>query len=483
MLKIKKLLALTIGLIMTSALGLTGCGNSSVKTKENVSKPVELVWYTIGVPQKDTLKVQAEVNKYIKDKIGANVTIKQVDWGDYTNKLQVIINSGEEFDICFTCSWANDYLANARKGAFVPLDELLDKYGKETKAAVDPAFWEGVKVGDKIYAIPANKELGVAPMWVFTKEYIDKYKIDISKIKSLEDMEPYLKLIKEKEPDVVPFYITKDYSVPNYSDDIIKPVGISLDDSGLKVQNNYTTDKIKSEYETMHKYYTLGYVNKDGASAKDDKTVKRFVTKGDGQPYADSLWSKDLGYKVVSTPIMDTYITNSSTTGSMQAISITSKHKEKAMEFLNLLNTDKYLRNLVNYGIEGVHYQKVGDTSTIKVLPEQKNYEVPYFAFGNLFITYTLDTEPVTKWNEFKKFNVASKNSPALGFKFDAKSLSAEIAGFGNIMDEFGPSLNSGTVDPKEYLPKMNQKFKAAGIDKVIIEMQKQVNDWKATQK
>ena len=475
--RFKKVLALTLGLVMTSSLALTGCGSSS--SSEDSSKPVELTWYTIGAPQKDLPKVQKEINKYIKKKIGATVNIKQIDFGDYSNKMQVVINSGEEFDMCFTCSWANDYLSNARKGAFVPLDSLLNKYGKGTKDAVDPSFWEGAKVGGKIYGIPTNKELGVAPMWVFTKEYVDKYKIDITKIHTLEDLEPYLKLIKEKEPNVVPFYITKDYSVPNYCDDIVKPVGFSLDDSSLKVQNNYATDKVMSEFETMHKYYQAGYVNKDAATAKDDKTVKRFVTKADGQPYADSLWSKDLGYQVVSTSIMDTYITNSSTTGSMQAISVTSKHQEKSMEFLNLLNTDKYLRNLVNYGIEGTHYKKVSD-NVIKITPEQKNYSVPYFSLGNLFITYTLDTEPATKWDEFKKFNAASKKSPALGFKFDGTAVSTETAGFQNILDEFGPSLNSGTVDPKEYLPKMNEKLKAAGIDKVITEMQKQVNTWKA---
>ena len=29
------------------------------------------------------------------------------------------------------------------------------------------------------------------------------------------------------------------------------------------------------------------------------------------------------------------------------------------MEFINLVNTDQYLRNLLNYGIEGVHWEKV----------------------------------------------------------------------------------------------------------------------------
>lgn len=480
MLKFKKIMALAMGAIISSSLILTGCSKSNSTSKEETnSKPVELVWYTIGGPQKDTEKVQEEINKYLKEKINATIKIKQVDWGDYNQKMQVVINSGEEYDIAFTCSWANDYLTNARKGAFVALDELLDKYGKETKAAIDPNFWEGAKIDGKVYAIPANKELGVAPLWVFTKEYVDKYNIDMSKIKTLEDLEPYLKVIKEKEPGVTPFYIVKDYSAQLPFDKIVDPVAISLKNNDLKVVNIFETEEMKQALNTMHKYYKAGYINKDAATAKDDKAVKRLVTKGDGQPYADILWSKDLGYQVVSTPIVPPYITNGSTTGSMQAISVTSKNPERAMQFLNLLNTDKYLRNLINYGIEGTHYQKVNDEQ-IKILPDQKNYQMPYFSLGNLFITYTLENEPKTKWEEFKKFNADSAKSPALGFKFDPTPVNTEVAGLRNVLDEFGASLYSGTVDPNEYLPKINAKLKSIGIDKVIAEMQKQIDAWKA---
>lgn len=481
MIKLKKIMALAIGMVMTSSLILTGCGSSNNGSKTDAnSEPVNLVWYTIGTPQNDTEKVQEKINEYTKDKINATVTIKQIDWGDYTKKMQVVINSGEEFDICFTCSWANDYLVNARKGAFVELNDLLDKYGKETKEAIDPAFWEGAKIDGKIYAIPTNKELGVLPSWVFTKEYVDKYNIDITNIHSLEDLEPVLEIIKEKEPDVVPFFCGKNYSVPLVDTErILGPVGIQEQDGKLKAVNIFETDEMKQALQTMHKFYKNGYVNKDAATLDGNhaKEIKRFVSKADGQPYADVLWSKDLGYEVVSNPIHKAYVTNASTTGAMQAISITSKHKEKAMEFLNLLNTDKYLRNLVNYGIEGVHYEKIDDSS-IKLLPEAKEYSMPYFSLGNLFITYTLDNEPKDKWEEFKKFNENSKRSPALGFNFDPNSVSTEVAAFQNILSEFEPSLYTGTVDPDEYLPKINKKLKEAGVDKVIEEMQKQLDDW-----
>ena len=52
--------------------------------------------------------------------------MKFIDFGDYTQKMSVIINSGEDYDLAFTCSWAGDYLGNSRKGAFLELNDMLN---------------------------------------------------------------------------------------------------------------------------------------------------------------------------------------------------------------------------------------------------------------------------------------------------------------------------------------------------------------------
>ncbi len=277
---------------------------------------------------------------------------------------------------------------------------------------------------------------------------------------------------------------------------IQNPVGIEYGDETLTVKNVFETEKMKSTLDTMRKYYTAGYINKDAATASDDKSIKRFVAKGDGQPYADLVWGKDLGYEVVATPIMDTYVTNISARGALTAVNDQTKHPEKAVELLNLINTDEYLRNLLNYGIEGEHWDKVGVTAEeareaegkpyvyenkIKLNEEtRKNYSVSYWVRGGLFNTYVLENEPLDKWATFKEFNDSSVEASSFGFDFDLNPVSTEVAGFGNVMDEFGKSLFTGSVDPEEYLPKLQEKLKATGIDKVIEEMQKQIDEWKA---
>lgn len=492
--KIKKAAAIiTAGALV---LGMAaGCGSKETAKGTDGEEIVSLTWYQVGDTQKDMPKVLEKVNEYTREKIGVELKINSIGWGDYNQKMQVVINTGDNWDMAFTASWTNDYLQMAQKGAFLALDDYLQKEGKEMYDKIDQKFWDAAKIGGVTYGVPSEKEIGSYPMWVFTKEYVEKYDIPIEDIHTLEDLEPWLQLIKEKEPDVVPLYLTKSFSAPTYMDKIQDPVGIEYGDETLTVKNLFETDKMKSTLDTMRKYYQAGYINKDAATATDDKSVKRFVTKGDGQPYAEIIWGKDLGYDVVTSPIMEMQVTNASARGALTAISKNSKHPEKAIEFLNLVNTDEYLRNLLNYGIEGEHYEKVSvskeEKEAVKGKPyvydfkvklneeKRKDYSVPYWVQGGLFNTYVLDTEPADKWNTFKEFNDQAVNAPSFGFDFNSEQVSTEIAGFRNVLDEFGPSLFTGSVEPSEYLLQLQKKLEATGLQKVIDEMQKQIDEWK----
>ena len=273
--KVKRILAAGCAVLMTASL-MAGCGKKA-ETNSSGEEIVELTWYQVGDNQKDDSVVLEEVNNYTEEKIGVKLNIVKVGWGDYNQKMQVVINTGDAWDMCFTCSWTNDYLQNAQKGAFLELDDLLKEEGSEMYDLIDSRFWEAAKVGGKIYRVPSEKEIGNMPMWVFTKELVDKYSIPYEDLHSLEDLEPWLQMIKEKEPDVVPMYLTKDYSAPTYMDKIQDPIGIEYGDDSLTVQNVFDTEKMQSTLDTMRKYYEAGYINKDAATASDDKSVKRFI--------------------------------------------------------------------------------------------------------------------------------------------------------------------------------------------------------------
>ncbi|MEK3878970.1 ABC transporter substrate-binding protein [Paenibacillus sp. FSL H8-0122] len=495
--KKKKHFSLLLTTLLTVSLALTACGGNSKnnaggeaasggnKASETTEKPVELIWYTIGPPQKDMDKVLTEVNKYTLEKINATLDIKMLDFGDYTQKMQVMAASGEPMDILFTSSWAFDYVQNARKGAFLQLDDLLKNQGKGIVDTIDPAFLEGSKVDGHNYAIPANKELPAQEVFRFNKELLDKHKLDITSVKTMADLEPLLKTIKENEPGVTPYAMVKDFMPIMPFDYVIEkmPMAVYMDTKDYKVVNILETPEIKEALKTVRKFYQAGYISPEVAttSSVDDlyKAGKWFTDRASTQPMADNLWSASYGYPVVSTPASQPYIYNWSVMGSMQAISANSEYPEKAMEFLNLLNTDPKLRNMIDSGIEGVHYEKISD-NMIKNLPDAKNYDMPTFSLGNIMINYLNEGDPENKWEEFKKFNDAGINAPLLGFNFDTSKVTNEIAAVQNVKEEFWAPLMTGSVDSEEYLTKANEKLKAAGLDKIIAEAQTQIDAWKA---
>lgn len=489
--KMKKRMAASLGLTLAATLALSACGAKQAgdtKGNEAANKPVELIWYTIGTPQKDVDRVMAEVSKYTADKIGVTVKMNQIDWGDYSQKMQVLTASGTDMDIMFTSSWAFDYVQNARKGAFKPIDDLLQKYGQGIVKELDPAFLNGSKVDGHNYGVPANKELPAQDVWRFNKNLLDKYGLKADNVNSLESLEPLLKTIKEKEPNVFPLAADKTFMPYVPYDYIIQtmPMAVKLDNTDYKVVNILDTPEMKQALKTMNSYYKAGYIPTEAATLSSlsdvQVTGKWFSDKATNQPLADNLWSASYGYPVVSKPASSATIYNWSVMGSMQAISANSKHPEKAMEFLNLLNTDPVLRNMVDSGIEGVHYKKL-DNNRMENLPDSKNYDMPTFSLGNVMITYLDKNDPDNKWDEFKKFNASGVPSPILGFNFDPTKVSTEIAAVQNVKEEFWSSLMTGTVDPDKFIPQADQKFKAAGLDKIIAEVQSQLDAWKAANK
>ncbi|WP_154669889.1 ABC transporter substrate-binding protein [Bacillus niameyensis] len=473
-------------LFLSLGMVLAACTGDKDKTSTNKGeggseeKPYEIKWYTIGTPQKDTDKVFEEVNKYTKEKINVTVKMTQIDWGDYDEKMNVVVQSGEVYDIGFTNS--SMYVQNAQKGAYVALDELLETHGKELKQVLDPALIEGAKVNGKLYGIPSNKEVARQSVYTFNKRLADKYNFDLSTVKKLEDLEPMLKTIKENEPDITPIATFNAYLPFDYILEGDMPFAFPIEGDRDHVVNQFETDIAMESFKTMHNYYKDGYIKADAATSNENWPMdveNWFVRMGDSQPYADMLWSRSAQYEVVSVPAEEPTTFNTSVTGAIQAISVTSKNPEKVMEFLNLLNTDPYLRNLVDKGIEGVHYEKNADDK-IKDLPERiERYNLPTYSLGNHFILYLYEDDPADKWDKFKEFNDQAKAAPTLGFHFDSDPVRSEIATISNVSSEFYPALATGSVDPEEYLPKFNQKLKEAGIDKVLEEIQKQFDEWK----
>ncbi|QHW32942.1 ABC transporter substrate-binding protein [Paenibacillus rhizovicinus] len=457
-------------------------------------KPYTIKWFVPGAAaQKDQAEVNEEVSKYLKDKINASFDLEVIDWGSWDDKMNLKFASSEPFDLLYTAAW-NGFTTKISQGNIIDMTGLIDKDAPQAKAVIEPALLEGSKVNGKNYGMPTNKEMATQWGVMLRKDLVDKYSIDITTIKKLEDLEPYFDTIKDKEPGVTPFYLNKDTSLlsvwnsNNFDHYDIAAGTLPLGQSDFKLVDGLETPQAKAGYDLIHSWYQKGYVNKDAATLQDLsgglKAGKAFAYPEQLKPGKDAEASTATGVQWVQVELTQPIIGTGDTQGAMTSISRTSKDPDRAMMFLNLLYTDKYLVNLIAFGIEGKHYKKVDD-NTIDfadgVTAQTSGYNLNQaWLFGNQFNDYLWTNEDPQKWQKFMDFNKAAKNDTLLGFVFDPTNVKTETATIANVRKEFDSGLQSGTLDPNVYLPKYIDKMKAAGIEKVIAEEQKQLDAWRA---
>ncbi|THF76210.1 ABC transporter substrate-binding protein [Cohnella fermenti] len=455
----------------------SGAASPSASSAE--LKPVELSWYyPLSQLQPDQQKVEDAVNKILKEKINTTVKLKPVSIGDYVQKMNTVLAAGEEFDIMWT-----GYLIKpeelVRKGALLPLDDLLDQYAPTLKADMPQYMWDGLTVDGKIYGIANQQINGSRYGFIIQKRFADKYNLDTASIKTMADIEPFLEQLKQGEPDIIPFNgfyvpITHDdtfWGVPGLDDHFY----IKTDDPTYQLYR-YPEEELDT-YRLMSKWYKEGYIYKDAATAKmnDYQAKGQLAVEFNNvlKPGVEAeVKAKNGGNDVIVVPISD-WFTNGYSATTNQSISRTSKNPDRAMMLLDLVNSDPELYNLIINGIEGEHYTKDAD-GYITPVADTKYRPNMDWVFGSVFNSYLKEGQPKDVWEQTKKINEAAELNPIGGFKFNSEPVVTEIANLNAVWGEYKKGLTTGTLDFDETWPSFYKKLQEAGEDKYVAEVTKQ---------
>jgi ABC-type glycerol-3-phosphate transport system substrate-binding protein len=475
----------SIVLIILIISMLCGCTTTSIKNDTQEKEPVKLIYYTIGTPDNDLEKVQDALNNILRKKINVELEYIKINWEDYESRMNAIINTSSDYDIIFT--YDKQYVEYAKKGAFLSLNRYLDSTATGLYQAVDGRLWNAVTVNQNIYGVPTNKELATPEWWIYCQELVEKYNIDITKYNSLESLEPLFKMIAELEPDYTVMQL--DSKVHNffalsgweYVMDSSVPLMVQSQDQQLQVVDIFETEMAESVLQTLRQYYLAGYINMDAAlkeSSEFKAGEKVFWNMASGGPCSEVTWSNNRNYKVVAHQVGNAVITNESSQGAIMAVNAFSKHPEAAVAFLNLLNTDAEVRNLINYGIEGVHYTRDDDNRI--VIAKNSGYSGVQYTQGNWFILDLTADDPIDKWEQYNDFNSKAVKSNLLGFTYDSSLFSEELEAIRKVNDKYYAGLMTGTLDTEIFLPKFIEELKEAGIDRLRDELQSQIDKWLA---
>lgn len=473
------LLLLTVSLIIQC---LAGCGKTKT-TSSNDGVPT-LKWYLIGDKQADTAKVLAKANEIIEKKIGAKLDIEFVETGGFQQKMTMVMASGEKYDLCFT-GYTNVYTTAAENGGLLALDDMLDSV-PELKKSIPDTVWDSARYNGKIYAVPNQQIMAMQYAYEFDKELTDKYNFDVSSVKEPEDLEPFLAAVKKGEPNRIPYR-------SNYGGDMwfqskyemLLPGYIGMDKETGEIVVTNGTKLHKRAAKKLNDWYNKGYIRSDVASVGNDTAdynVRRYaVSNNTWKPGVEESSVQRLGWQTCYAKITEPYMPVGASTSTMIGISKNSQNPEKALKFIELINTDKELYNLLCFGIEGEHYKLVdGQAEYI----ENSGYAPKAdWKFGNQFNAYTLVGQPKDLWEQTEKVNNEAKVSILNGFSLDKSKI---LQVLNEVETAAKQTQSTTTCKPEEFDKIYENNLKAlndAGLQKLCDLVKEQVNDWKKSNK
>lgn len=483
--KMRRAAALMLALIM-SAGTLAGCGEK--KAAENDS--VELTWYFIGdttLPDND--EVYARANELVKAKLGYTINFKPIDYSSYNDKIQMVIAGGEDYDICWTSNWKNDYATNVANGAFLAIDDLLSEV-PELKASINDNIWNGTKISGNIYGVPSQQIMARSACVRVPEVFYEKYNDTLKDINSYADMDAYMAAYAKDYPDTASVQLCWQNLCYSYGvDEIIRtglPGAVSLngDPKDIKVFNQFDTDEwrelIKLRQEWTEKGYTLKGTDGDAGGSRKLLPEEIPMAIESYKPGIEQSVGASLGYPIKTIRISEPYLTSAGINATLNAINSRSKHPVEALKFLEYVNTDPEIYNLLVYGIEDKHYVKL-DENTVKRV-ENTGYKNDDWIIGNVFNGYLLEGQAPDTHQQTKDINDTAKPSKLLGFTVDVNPIKLQIANCTSVMAEYFSRLENGTGDSLALNEEMNNKLKDAGVDEVIAELQRQIDEWLKTQ-
>lgn len=475
----KKLLAL----ITAASLCLTmaGCGGEKNSSKEN--ETTTLTWYVPLSPQEDLPLVMEAAAKITEPLIGAKIDLQCIEASSFTERMNMNMASGSNFDITFS-GWVNPYLTAVKRGGLMDITELIDEHTTELKGSIPDYAWEAAKVDGKIYAVPNLQIFAPPTSMLMIKEITEKYGLDVENLNHVSELEGFLQKVKENEPLLYPY--RPHYGVRPWTDGIYEliqsDVAIRTDGSSPEVFFLYDTPEYQEGLKTLHEWYKKGYIRSDilsmGSDAADLKLGKYVVNQSGWAPGAEvSAKINNGGKDMVLKPIMKPYLTKDKALATMNAIGKSSKNAEKAIKMIELINTNKELYNLISYGIEGTHYKKDAE-GKVEVDTQSGYVTNSAWMFGNQFNAYLQVGQDDDVWEQTSKLNDEAIKSPLLGFVLDTDPIKNEISQISAINSEY--ALNTFIVNGLDNWDEYMKKLETAGSKKVLAEIQKQVNEyWK----
>lgn len=485
-----RFLALIISLVMLFSLcACSGETTDKPVAVDDMTQHVNIRWMIRCSEPEGFDEVMERANEYLNEKLNVTLNLECIESGDFDQKVQLALSSGEEVDIVWTSSWSNQFEPNVAKSAYLALDEYLELPELESlKNYYSDEIWGAASINGKIYGMPVEQVLYNQSGRSFMKEISEKYGltdriremsyVDSETHGSMEDIEEIYDIIRAGEPD--DYAITVDKAYKTFTDQPSTINGYKIVDG--KVDVDLEKEEGLEIAIRAKRWNDKGYFPADIATLSD---VSGYKSQGKVYssyyrylPGSEAKHRMSNTYDIIHIPTDNKFLSRTGIQTTLNAIPISCQNPVRALKLLELMHTDAYLMNLICYGIEGRDYT-VDTENPKRMNRDAGGYYVPEYLVGSQFLALLSPGYEDGVWEQTKAENEAATCDPYIGFSFDSSSVESEISQCSAVNSEYSAILGYGLAeDPEAMFYEKEKKLELAGRQIIIDEIERQLGLW-----
>ncbi|MDL2232200.1 extracellular solute-binding protein [Ruminococcaceae bacterium OttesenSCG-928-L11] len=479
---------------------------SSSQTAPATADPVTLKMLLPPSEPKMLNEMLEIVNEKLEADKNINLDIQFIEWDVWQQKINLMLTTGEEFDIFHVMQDRITLSSYQSMGGLADITDAVQTHGQNMLKSIDDVAWSSATINGRVYGVPVMWcELASEGVMTLRQDMLDKYNLkypetnadllDITEqlMKQWEGADkPYLMFnsagaaiplsshttVLHREYDSFPFavkdtiaYITMDGEVKSWIE----------------------TDEFKKDCDWFRDAYNRGLINPDVLSVPKEQVDNQrsmgswAVYFGTGGSLSDIRKNQNPDMKDEEMLYIKLHPEKQSiryiNVKNFNGISSTSKHVDEAVKFFDWLYTDQDNYNLFLYGVEDETYTLV-DGKTRTAIRDENNtrlYQISDWMMGNVNFILPDASTPSLQLPVLYEIDENAVNHISADFFFDATPVETEFA---NLNSEFSASIAPiylGVQSYDEHFPAALAKMKAAGLDTVLEEYQRQLDAFVAT--
>lgn len=505
----------------------TVASEASEQTEEVKELDPVTIQFWIGGPgkQKDSDRVWEAFNEKLQEYVpNTTVEITCMPTAEYKEKYPQMLASGEAVDLTWIASWVTGSNQLIMDGNLMALDDLVDEYGQGIKETLgedvldmhrypkdDKLYylisWQGLYSNVRAFKVPTELAQLAGDTWLEdTQKVVTKWWNEYSSPDDLQavfdQLDIYFAALKENDKLyagltqatfgawLYPNRLSSESSLQMYN------IGVPHMDESFTVIDTIQSDYYRVYAQNMAEFYKKGYIRSDIASL--EKNTLSFVKGGEYTPNtsvidvhnaltpsAAQMYSATAGVDVSLIQIENEgYLSKGDATA--MAIPYCADEPERAMMVLNALYTEPELYQLLIYGFEGEHYTDNGDGTITTDYGSQgtadSNYGLWKWTVGTCKNSLVTQADAAGYYDELQEQEKDAIISSFINFVFDDSNVTDVVASLKAIDGEYKSMIDNGYMGDEweATLDKWISERKAAGVDRLIEELQNQINDYVA---